>query len=75
MQEKQGSGRLSVVLRLMPASEEIATMVEQFRSIYFVEGIWSFYKPEHRWRSEVGKWVLGDEWVQTWDEGEKTQGI
>ena len=59
-----------MILRLMPANNEIATMLEQFRLESFVEATRSYYGSEYRWRSEVGKWVLGDEWARTWDEGE-----
>lgn len=70
MQTEERSGNLCVVLRLMPASEDVAFSLEQFRSESFVEATRQFYGPEYRWRSEVGEWVLGSEWEEIWDESE-----
>ena len=62
-------GQVDMVLRLMPANDEIAALFQDFRTQAYADQIrWSFGQHQ-KWKVEIGEWVLGDEWVGTWAEG------
>ena len=62
-------GQVDMVLRLMPANDEIAALFQDYRTRAYADHIrWSFGQHQN-WKCEIGEWVLGDEWVETWAEG------
>jgi hypothetical protein len=70
MQHVGSPGGASVALRLMPMTNDVAAMLEGWRSKDYVEETWACYGREHGWSVEIGDWVYREEWYESWDKGE-----